>query len=271
METVKYSILMPYYDRLEQLRATLWSLVCHYGRRSDVEIILVEDAKNDDAVFEAVSRFQDLSTSMTIKHIRHATEVEHWTACSMYNRAADVASGAILLVTNPECLHLVDVLHGLDVEYDSHRDCYVVCSCALVKRVRYDIDGQIASLRYDQVRWLQHSVRHHRMLNYCNAVTTDRYRELGGFDERLSEGYAFGDNDFRDRIVLSGVEIVNRDDLVTLHIQHKPVTAYMSENMMIGLHQRNKKLYTVWRDERGHYSQIMKAARENAKRTESVG
>ena len=49
---MKYSIIMPYYDRRYQLKKTLESFCIFYSYRQDYEVVLVEDGKNvnDDII-----------------------------------------------------------------------------------------------------------------------------------------------------------------------------------------------------------------------------
>ena len=48
--------------------------------------------------------------------------------------------------------------------------------------------------------WYQHSILNNRCLNFCTAITKKDLLELGGFDERFSNGLAYGDNEFILRI-----------------------------------------------------------------------
>lgn len=268
---MKYSILEPYFDRLEQFRATLVSFAHFYGHRDDVEVIVIEDRKNKDDIAGLIadSRAGGLGekVSFAIHHIKEVdlvpeTGTDFWTACHLYNLAALKARGEYLVITNPECFHNADVLAGLDTEFSNNDDAYVVCSCQAVDALTFTDPGDFSSVQYEPIKvdtsmWLQHSRFHDRMLNYCTAMSARTYDLMNGFDLRFCAGFAFGDNDFRDRVILRGLEIAYRDDLLTLHQRHRPFKEYVPDQDYRPFHSRNKEIYMAIKEKRGHYTKIM--------------
>jgi hypothetical protein len=282
---VKYSILMPYYDRLEQLRCTMASFEHHYRERDDLEVIIIEDRKNPDDLADYLREYQKRILSEGIQfQLCHISEVDfipdpgtdYWTACHLYNLAALRARGDYLIITNPECFHKDDVLIGLDKEFTRNPDIYVVCSCQAVKNLKFLEPERFESLQYETEKidgsvWLQHSKFHHHLLNYCNAMSARNYWLMNGFDLQFCAGYAFGDNDFRDRVILLDIDIINRDDLVTLHQWHQRFNMCVPNEEYRPWHDRNKQIYMKLKNGREHYSKILKNRRRSAAREKAVG
>jgi GT2 family glycosyltransferase/ribosomal protein S27E len=253
---IKYSIIMPYFDRLSQLSHTLVSLRFHYGQRNDFEVLVIVDCKNRDDVVDQIKSYRKLFPQLNV--LQESGNHEYWTCCHLYNDGVKQSQGEFIVITCPECFHLTNVLDGLDQTFVTHPNAYVNCACLEVKDFTLAFADSFQSLSYKDGRWLQHSKYHHRMLNYCTAVSKDGYWKIGGFDERLSPGYACGDNDFRDRVALSGLPIINRDDLIVLHQEHKSITAYMTPEKRDELNARNKAIWKAEMAKRGHYTEILK-------------
>lgn len=222
----KYSFLMPYYDRAEQLASTLQSLYDLYCARKDFEVILVEDAKNvgplHEALQGAVSKWEG---KMSVKVVGYEEVI--YNPAPMFNLGASLAGGEFLIITNPECRHKTDVLAGLDEEFDKDNSCYVVCACRSLSK-----DGSFHL-------WYQHSKRRDTNYHFCSAMSREQYWSAGGFDERYKDGYGYEDNAFRDRVKNAGIRFVLRDDLVVEHQWH-PKTRPPDVRIRL---QRNKTLY----------------------------
>jgi hypothetical protein len=70
--------------------------------------------------------------------------------------------------------------------------------------------------------WYQHSIYNNRQLNFCTAILRKDLLELGGFDERFSNGRAWGDNEFITRIRRKKMNIISIDDYIVYHQYHEP-------------------------------------------------
>lgn len=236
---MKYSILMPYFDRLIQLRITLASFIHFYGDRDDYEVIIIEDPKNRDNAQAAVRSFAD---RVIIRWLEADYKDDCYTPSPFYNQAASEARGEYLVITNPECLHYTDVLGGLDIIFEMMPDIYAVCACQNVLKVTMNGDG-FERLSFVREKWFQHSKHANKLLNFCTALSKENYERIGGFDERYAAGFAFADDDFRDRVTDAGIKIVPRDGLVVLHQRHKRFREYVSQAEYRDRHNRNQRLY----------------------------
>ena len=233
---MKYSILMPYYKRSVQLKITLESFAHFYKDRDDTEIILIEDNKSSDQDKFDLENLLNNFSFMNIKRI-HGIIGNSFSPASNYNIGAEHARGEFLILTNPESMHTVNVLQGLDEEFAKSKDNYVVCSCLSV-----DMDDMLSDKSNDiDGLWYQHSVHRNTGCHFCSAISKDNYLQAGGFSNEFSEGIGFDDDDFRNKVQHTGIQFIYRDDLITLHLSHD------KDKMDYAKYMHNKNLYnTKW-------------------------
>lgn len=204
---IKYSVIFPYYDRFLQLSRTLNSFKKYYHSRDDYEIIIIEDAKNamnDNFHRQLLMVIND--SAMPIK--RYVFPDVIYNPAPLYNLGVKKSNGEYLIITNPECLHRVNILDGLDDEFVRDKNCYVVCGCLSYKR---DNTPDV---------WYQHSEHHNMRYHFCSALSKKTYINTGGFIEEFGQGYAYDDDAFRETLVRANVKFVLRDDLLTVHQWH---------------------------------------------------
>jgi hypothetical protein len=208
MSKIKYSILMPYFDRYNQLKETLGSLWFHYQERDDFEVLLILDNKVPETEVLKIEKLVN-SFSLNIRILFRL--VSGFNPCVSFNLGAQEAEGEFLVITNPECCHVENVLNGLDNEFEKDPNVYVVCACKSLKQ------------DYTMNMWYQHSVLRNKEYHFCTALHKDNYWGIGGFDERFANGISYDDDAFRDAIKKAGISFVHRDDLVVYHLFHEKI------------------------------------------------
>ncbi len=220
--TIKYSVLYPYYKRAGHLHNTFVSFLHHYSHRDDYEVIIAEDLKNciDDSLhtelMNVLNKFQD-----RIKISRITITEETWNPCIAFNKAARAASGSFFIVSNPECFHQVNIFQGFDEEFEKDPSVYVVCGCRNKVGCNFFIENFDDLGGQDEV-WYSHSVHRNACLHFCNALSKESWEKVEGFDEDYFSGIAYDDNDFINRVRRARLKILEKDDLLTIHIGHEP-------------------------------------------------
>jgi len=228
MQSIKYTFLFPYLDRIPQTRATLVSLVTFYGTREDVEILFILDQKQTLVMTRELLNLVDaFHAFFKIRLIPCSAKIAYDPATA-YNDGAKEARGDFLILSSPECQHDVDILKGLDAEFQKNMGAYVICSCKATNP-----DGSFR-------RWYQHSIHGNRALNFCTALSRENFNLVKGFNEEYTIGYGYDDDSFRDRVFYSNIPFVFRDDLQVTHQWHeKPRPNNFSQ-----LFTRNKIIYS---------------------------
>lgn len=238
---MNYSILLPYYNR-PSLRNTLASYAYFYKHRTDFEVVIVEDLKNTtDAdlhtgLVDIVSAFIG---SMPISISPCLTDT--YNPSVALNIAANRATGTYLILSNPECIHAVDLLAGLDDLYTHDSSGYVVCGCKNVTchNSSTDYTEVVVVDNPHPALWLQHSVHNNRRLHFTSSITKDLYLSIGGFCEDYAAGIGYEDDDLLKKIDGAPVSIYTRDDLLVLHQDHS--RAYQDSAMHLS--KKNAQLY----------------------------
>jgi len=233
-EEMKYSILMPYYRRLDQLQSTLQSFKYFYPYRNDYEIILIIDNKIDSKDSIGLNELLSVFPSLSIAPVL-GTPDDSYSPATSYNIGANLASGEYIILTNPENMHTVDVLRGLDEEFEKSKDSYVVCSCLSIQDKYLPVD----QINDAKGQWYQHSIHRNIGAHFCSAISRENYFKVGGFSEEFSAGIGFDDDDFRNKVQAAGIPFVYRDDLITLHLNHD------KDPVNIPKYMQNKELYNA--------------------------
>jgi len=221
---MKYSLIYPYYKRSQLINNLLTSLVQWYAYRFDFEVIFILDLKNNstdkDAFFSQLEPFWDKMRIVVVNN-----DIYTYNSCRAYNVGVKNSTGDFIVLSSPECIHKVDILSGLDSEFNIDKNVYVVCACESIHQ-----DGS-----FDQ--WYQHSTYNNRQLHFCTALSRQNYDTLKGFDEDYIYGIAYEDDEWLARVRKGNLKIVLRDDLLVSHLEHS--RSYLSENFVA----KNRQLY----------------------------
>lgn len=216
---IKYSVLMPFYNRSSLLNNTLLTYNYLYKSREDIEILIGIDSKCTDE--EKVLCRETLKVSL---HNTTAIEVDNegcYNPSKVYNALSQIAKGDIFVLTNPEIQHETAIFCGLDEEFTNSPNKYIVCACK-------NGDG-----------WYQHSLHNNRKLHFLSAITAVNYQNIGGFDEEYSKGISYDDDDLIRTVEDYGLDVILRDDLIGVHQDHP--RDYIQKNL--ALVEKNRRYY----------------------------
>ena len=268
----KVSIVMAYYNRLEVLKVTLRTI--SKTRYGNVEIIIVDDGSDDSQRCEKLQGYCGLD----IKILRVDKKEKTWiNSCIPFNKGFQQATGEIILIQNPECLYIGDVISYVVNNLDDNN--YLTFSCysvnAPITAQLHKIDGdildyidKIAAVVEPHMKlhipishflgWYNHPTVRPCAYHFCSAMTKKNIDELGGFDERYSLGCSYDDNELLTRIKRKRllVKIVPPESKTyVVHQFHSVITdsrICKSANL-----QKNRKLYhTVTLKETGWKANI---------------
>lgn len=211
---MKYSVIMPYYRRTE-LKFTLESYSEFYKNRDDLEIIIVEDSKNN--IDDHNQLFSILDQYKGILDIKVVIDPKvSFNPSSKYNVGFKASTGSILMLTNPEVPHTLDILSAVDKE--DLNNLYIICACKSVFIIKDN--GSVNSNEYKTHMWYQHTAYRDVKYHFCTFISRENYDKIGGFDERFCAGIAYDDDNFVRRVQKANIFMVSRDDLITYHIEH---------------------------------------------------
>ena len=214
------SIVMAYHNRRRQLLMTLDS-IRYFG---NPEIIIVDDASDE--------RIDDISG---ITLIRIEPGQKTWVnSCIPYNMGFAQAKGDVIIIQNPECIHIGDILkytenikEGTVFSHAAYSlDYHLEYNDYDPDGLRYLILGEPQRSQIEHHGWYNHSKYRPVGYHFCMSMMRTDLERLGGFDETYAPGVGFEDDDLVRRIKKAGMDLQIIDDPFVIHQKHKR-TNYM--------------------------------------------
>ena len=224
---MKISVVTGYYNRKRLFLETLRSIA--KSSYKDFEVIAVDDASNEE------ERLEDLQSEFPFLKVVRVEKKNKWyhNSCMPFNAGIAKASGDIIMLQNPECYHIHDILdYVANTVTDSN---YVTMSAYAIneklgnvflsegidKKVFFNALPQRCNANYNG--WYNHSVYNPTHYHFCAAITKGNMDKLGGFDERFADGIGFDDNEFLYRIDRLGLDKMIADKISVVHQWHPKV------------------------------------------------
>lgn len=215
------SIVMAYFNRRNLLLETLKSI--ERSSVDDYEIIIVDDAGSE--------RIDDLQCEK-IKVIRIEPK-DKWyhNSCIPFNIGFKHARGDVVMIQNPECLHVHDVLRYVTDHITDKNYISISCYSINEQATKYiSVEDHVEMLRRmpqqsadNYTGWYNHPVYRPVHYHFCSAITKRNLGILGGFDERYAFGTGYEDDDLIDRIRRWGLEMIIADQVSVIHQWHPKV------------------------------------------------
>ena len=250
------SVVMAYHDRKPLLLQTLRSI--EFSKQTDnIEVIIVDDGSSEE------HRLEDIVNqySFKIKLLRQEPE-DKWyiNPCVPYNIGIKEATGKILVIQNPECFHLGDVLDFATtiqehMYYTYHAYSLTKDNTKLVPQIdlsHFIKEGQLVNPEwlpfplYDKGMnteggdgYYNHIAHRANGYHFCAVTYRENMVDLGGFDERYATGAGFDDNELIVRVQRKGLAVAFVQYPIVLHQNH-----YKEVPQDINRYQKNFKLFT---------------------------
>ena len=192
------SIVMGYYNRKPQLINTLNYFKDNY-LSYNFEVIIVDDNSTIE------HRLDDIVNNYTfpLKYIK-ITEKEKGNRinpCVPYNKGFREAKGRRIIIQNPECIHVGNILQYVidKLSYDDYIafSCYNCSSKELTEMLLKNL-SLINNRQFNSVNrfpWYNHPIYRPMHYHFCAAIMNDNLKLLGGFNEEFAKGHSYDDNE----------------------------------------------------------------------------
>ena len=245
----KISIVTAYYNRKDLFYLTLKSIA--KSKYKDFEVIAVDDGS------VSKERIEDLMKEFPFLKVIRIEPKDKWyiNPCIPFNMGIAEAKGYIIVLQNPECVHVGDVLSYIVKNLTD--DNFISISAYAIDRMKTEAlkHVPIGSLRMwfsglPQKRfeagmgWYNHPKYRDVYYHFCSAITKKNMDLLGGFDERFAGGIARDDVEFIDRVGRLGLTKTIPLEVSVIHQWHTKVRHY-SETTYSGAFERNKAIYRL--------------------------
>jgi len=216
-KSVDISIVMAYWDhRKPQTLNTLNGFQANYANKIKFEVIIVDD--NSSNKFKLLhSDVKSFTFPIKIFEISEEDKGDRLNPCIAYNKGFEHATGRIVVIQNPECMHVGNILeHVLTLQEDE----YYSYSC-------YSLNNELLTHEFMS---MSHKQQHNSVLNnkssfftknekisiswfnnpivpernngyhFCSAIYRSKLKLLGGFSKGFKNGYCFDDDEFRTSV-----------------------------------------------------------------------
>jgi len=242
------SIVTAYYNRKKLFQETLKSIA--RSKFKDFELIAVDDGSLPE------HRIEDLSFEFPFLRVIRLEPENKWyiNPCVPFNIGMREAKGDIIVLQNPECLHVHDVLTYMSKNVNDSN--YITISTYGFNQVltdsipRHCANGTLVYLLnsqpqqpyvgWDSIGWYNHPRFRPVYYHFCSAMTRNNMAKLKGFDEKFAHGIGFDDDELLVRIVLLGLRPIIETSVSVIHQYHDTV-AWNKPNVN-ELTERNRKI-----------------------------
>jgi Glycosyl transferase family 2 len=214
------SIVMSYYNRLSQLRYTLKTI--GQSQVKDLEIVISEDFCD---TVEALDCLPQEFPNLKIKVIKMSDTRKtknYCNPCVPYNIAFRACQGDIIVIQNPECCHIGDVLQYVKDHVTDQNYLTFHCYAATKAETRVMQSGQpLPMFTEKKSRWYNHVTERPYAYHFAAAITRNNLINLNGFDEQFANGQDMDDVEFIHRVRAMGLELKFVADPWVVHQYHR--------------------------------------------------
>jgi len=218
----KISIVMAYYNRRKQTLYTLNRFEELYYLKYDFEVIIVDDNSNNENKLYDIVNFYNFPIKYV--YINKEEKGNNVNPCIVYNKGFSLCSGEIIIIQNPECFHLDNIIDEIDVVslIDNYYTANVISSPSfnhndiIIEKLSKKTNNQkiIGYLENENMKypykyskgWYNHPIHskpiENRHLHFCSIIHRKNLDILMGFDESFSKDYWYDDNEFLHRVKL---------------------------------------------------------------------
>jgi len=215
------SIVMSHYNRLALLKFTLKTI--SQSSTKDFEIVIVDDFSNEEnSITNLPNEFPNFK--FQIVEMKNVVSTKYYcNPCVPYNVGLRASRGDKIIIQNPECCHMGDVISYVDKFLTD--DQYFAFHCFSCDRndlkllhnglpVNLDREGP------SKARWYNHKTHRPVAYHFTSAITRKNLIDLNGFDERFATGLNYDDDELVQRIKYKNLSIEFIESPYVIHQYH---------------------------------------------------
>jgi GT2 family glycosyltransferase len=213
----KISIVMAHYNRFHLLYNTLTSIYNKH-EHNDIQVVVVDDGSKLLTDKEKIFEFP-------INYIQLPESKWYSNPCIPYNIGIEYSEGDIVIIQNPECYHLDDVIthtiNNLKANDYFAYSCYSLPKEADAASItsKSQLNNRGASFDGDNA-WYCHSKFRNKPYHFCASTTRKNLGFVKNFSREYAYGVGYDDDDLVYKIIKSNINIKIIDDVSVLHQYH---------------------------------------------------
>ena len=241
----KISIVMACYNRKSQTLETLKGFEQMYAGKYNFEVIIVDDNSNaENRLGEDIKQFTFPINLIVINAEEKGNRIN---SCIPYNKGFAEATGDIIIIQNPECLHMGDLLKYLI--YNFKYDQYISFPCYNSNNFKVNehiinnintlninnIENQTQDFNKDEkygavTMWYQHPTKWDRQLHFCCAIDKECLQMIDGFSSIYKDGICYEDDD-----ILFKIKHILKLDVISLPLSFNIGTVHLYHGRSAGV------------------------------------
>lgn len=257
---INFSIVMAYYNRKKQVIETLNRFNKLYYQKYSFEVIIIDDNSiQEEQLFDILNNYKFKIIYKFIDSIEKGNSIN---PCIVYNKGFSLASGKLIVIQNPECIHVTDIFNDILYSEDNINNIYLSIPVLSSPSFRHneelydklkndytkdDIIDYLENVNKNLpcIGWYNHWYHRgeeNRHLHFCTIITKKNLDKLKGFDENYSDGLWYDDNEFKYRVskLLKIEYLYNK---LVIHLYHNNGTlSHSSVNQKLVI-EKNKQRY----------------------------
>lgn len=252
---MKISIVTSYYNRKPQFINTL-KTIKHSKQIDNLELIVTDDGSSQE------HKLDDILDDYPFIKLITVDPKEKWyvNPCIPFNKSIKAATGDIIILQNPECLHVGDILSNIvenltdenyitysvySADYQSTQD---IQKYPFEKKYIFDlIKNRLTPFNNQNYVsegiscWYNHSIYRPVGYHFISAITKKNMDKLNGFDERFAYGIGFDDDEILFRIKKLGLDVKIIDEPFGVHQWHYSENNFFArvDNAAAASHRNN--------------------------------
>jgi len=253
----KISIVMTHFNRAHLLKRTLHSFT--YNKTRDFEIIIIDDGSKKEEFKKLKNLINEYKSEFTFRLLT-IQEDQKWynNPCIPFNIALKKAKGEIIIIQNPECMHvgnLIDFVNNRLDKFNADSNntkhpttrhfmtfaCYNISKEQteslsstptpqdILKTINPPNNRPITHC--EEPGWYDHSIYRTLGYHWCNAIANEDFKRLKYFDERFAFGTAYDDDELAWRVkkILLPIAV---DNPFVIHQWHGLGNYYKNKNQV---------------------------------------
>lgn len=266
VENPDISIVMSYFNRLEQINLTLKNILL--SQYTNYEVIIVNDGdKNDKKLLDLIKMYDISIILINISPI-YKKEKNYFNPCIPYNMAFSLMRGEKCIIQNPECCYSLDLISHVknnltENNYLSYT-CYSLDKDSSNKLKKINTNDYFNFINSNMKQKLElhktkdakdilshifynHPIYRPTYFHFTSAIYSKHIKKIGGFNEGYYDGVAYDDNEFLLKIKLLKLDNINvefnRDTPFVIHQFHHKFYDVLIKETKKEILNKNKLLF----------------------------
>ena len=213
----KVSIVMTYYNRIEQILNTLQTIEETSYPKNLIEVICYDDRSEIEPLIFDLQKF---SYSIRIIYGKLDRDETIINPTYSYNQILRHVTGEYIILQNSECMHIGDIISNTVCELEKNinvlvsQPCFATGNEQITKEMfdnRKDFSTlkNIIKTKYLDLKdyplefegWYNEKYLRPQFLHFCNAFHFNTLEKVGFFDTKFVRLLGFDDNDYMERFV----------------------------------------------------------------------